>query len=91
LLHRQGDNAAAAEHFAVVHQATNDPACGNNLASVLERHDQVPEAIDLLQDLVQVRPDCKLAWNTLGGMLVRCKRYMKARDTLVQALISTMN
>jgi Flp pilus assembly protein TadD len=57
----------------------------------LRSRGQVPEAIDLLQDLVQVRPDCKLAWNTLGGMLVRCKRYMKARDTLVQALVSTMN
>ena len=60
-------------------QTINDPDCGNNLASALERLDRVPEA----NDLVWVQPDCKLAWNTLGGMLMRCKRYAKARDALV--------
>ena len=79
LLHGQDDDAAAAKHFAIAYQATNDPDCGNNLASALERLDRVPEA----NDLVRVQPDCKLAWNTLGGMLMRCKRYAKARDALV--------
>ncbi len=86
LLHGLGDDAAAAKHFAVAYQVTNDPACGNNLASTLERLDRMPEAIDLLQDLVRVRPDYKLAWNTLGGVLMRCKRYAKGRDALLQAL-----
>lgn len=86
LLHGRGDDVAAAEHFAVAYRATNDPACGNNLAGALERLERVPEAIDLLQDLLQLRPDYKLAWNTLGGLLMRGKRYAEARDALARAL-----
>jgi len=47
LLHGQDDDAAAAKHFAIAYQATNDPDYGNNLASALERLDRVPEANDL--------------------------------------------
>ncbi len=86
LLLGQGDDGAAAEHFAIAYRATGDPACGNNLAGALERMDRIPEAIDLLHDLVQSRPDYKLTWNTLGGLLMRCKRYAKAREALAQAL-----
>jgi predicted O-linked N-acetylglucosamine transferase (SPINDLY family) len=86
LLQAQGDDAGAARHFAIAYEATNDPACGNNLANVLERLDRVSEAISLLQDLLHGRPDYMLAWNTLGGLLMREKRYSKAREALHKAL-----
>ena len=86
LLQGQGDDEGAARHFAIAYEATNDPACGNNLANVLDRLDRVSEAIDLLQGLLQNRPDYMLAWNTLGGLLMREKRYTKAREALHKAL-----
>jgi tetratricopeptide (TPR) repeat protein len=86
LLLRQGDNDGAAECFAIAYKATDDPACGNNLATVLGQLDRAPEAIDLLDNLLQARPDYKLAWNTLGGLLMGCQQYARAQEALTQAL-----
>ncbi|MDA1100641.1 MAG: tetratricopeptide repeat protein [Proteobacteria bacterium] len=86
LLLSEGDDAGAAEHFAIAYKTSGDPACGNNLAGTLERLDRIPEAIDLLRDLLKTRPEYKLAWNTLGGLLMRCKRNVEAREALTQAL-----
>ncbi|NQV60657.1 MAG: tetratricopeptide repeat protein [Alphaproteobacteria bacterium] len=83
---REGDIDGAAESFAIAYKATHDPACGNNLASVLGQLGRAPEAIDLLEGLLKERPDYKLAWNTLGGLHMGGERYSEAREALMQAL-----
>ena len=82
----QGDNDGAAECFTIAYKATDDPACGNNLASVLGQLGRIPEAIDLLQDVLKARPDYKLAWNTLGGLLMGRQNYTEAHEALMHAL-----
>ncbi|MBT6430263.1 MAG: tetratricopeptide repeat protein [Rhodospirillaceae bacterium] len=83
---KKDDDVAAARCFSIAYEAANDPACGNNLASTLARLDQLSEAIDLLQKLVRAHPAYKLAWNTLGGLLMQRQRYGEGRTALEQAV-----
>ena len=86
LLQAQGDDEGAARHFAVAYESANDPACGNNLASALAELGRRGEAIDLLNKLLEMHPGFKLAWNTLGGLLMQEKNYAAAREALEQAI-----
>ncbi|MDP6691212.1 MAG: tetratricopeptide repeat protein [Alphaproteobacteria bacterium] len=86
LLQQQGDDEGAAQHFAVAYKFANDPACGNNLASALAQLGRTEEAVDLLHRLLQMHPDFKLAWNTLGGLLMQEKNFSAARDALERAI-----
>lgn len=83
---QQEDYADAVDSYASAYRSTHDPACGNNLASALGLLDRVPEAVALLQELLEARPDYKLAWNTLGGLLMRDGQYGEAREALEQAV-----
>jgi predicted O-linked N-acetylglucosamine transferase (SPINDLY family) len=86
LRQKQGDLEGAAHYFSIAYKLTNDPACGNNLAGALEGLGRVAEAINILHDLLQARPDFMLAWNTLGGLYMQTQQYREAREALLQAL-----
>ena len=86
LRQRQGNLDGAAHYFSLAYKLSNDPACGNNLAGALDGLGRVSEAIDILRELVQARPDYMLAWNTLGGLFMQTQRYDAARRVLLQAV-----